>query len=117
MMLVLSLKTIQQPDLPKYVASTLRLICLVELSLGGFGGRSRKEWKLRIRVLEDTLLFLLISLRLLIEIPELIQWQKRSKYLVFLRILVKEKVLKQQGHLNLLTDHLMQFTSQEVHLG
>ena len=99
-MLVDSLQTIVQPHLPKYLASTLRLMCLGTFSFDGLGGCSRKEWKW----LRSVLLVEPIPLSLFkrwIEIPPKIQSVKRANTFLLLLILLGVKVLEHILHLYL----------------
>lgn len=92
----------QQPYLPKYVASTLRLMCFGILSGLGLGGLSKNAWKYLVNCLLEILVLVnLISCSM--EMPEETHLTKRLKYLRFLaeRFFEIEKYLLQDLHLNL----------------
>ena len=89
-----------QPNLPKCLASHLRLISLGVFNLEGLGQLSKKKWKDLLKVLFEVL-YLVKSLSKLTEIPPEIHLRKRLKYLSFFEIYLGEKVLKQDLHLYL----------------
>lgn len=97
----------EQPDLPKYVASTLRLMCLGVISLEGVGLWSRKAWKYLVSCLEE-ISVLVKEINCSIDIPEDIHLVKSSKHfaVLYLVFLGREKVLEHILHLNLVLEYL-----------
>lgn len=89
------------------MASTLRLICFGESSLGGEGLWSRKAWKYLVNCLGETSV-LDKAISWSTDTPEEIQLEKRAKYLavLYLNFLELEKVLEQVLHLNLVLEYL-----------
>lgn len=110
-----SLKTKEQPILPKYLPSHLRLISRGILSLGKYIGRSRKRWKWRVRVLRETLEVSMASRGT----PDDIHVLKALKYLRLLFNLLRVKVLPQDLHRYLTScfesPHLIQHSPQKIH--
>ncbi len=99
-----------QPHLPKYLASTLRLIDLDVVNLVGLGDELRSLWKCLESVLGE-ILELVSSMRLLIETLEVIHLRKRYLILILLASSFGVNILPQFLHLkrfdpDLFLDHL-----------